>query len=124
MMRLLHSEISMEGLRFHAYHGVMPQEQAVGSFFTVDVRLTLPLERAAITDDLADTVSYATVHEIIKHEMSIPSRLLEHVCRRIASALGTAFPQVETITINLSKENPPMGADVQKVGIEMTFSTK
>ncbi|MDO4948743.1 MAG: dihydroneopterin aldolase [Bacteroidales bacterium] len=120
-MRLQHSHISMEGLRFHACHGVMPQEHTVGGSFVVDVRLTLPLGQAALTDNLADTVNYATVFEIIKHEMSIPSQLLEHVCQRIAMALNSSFPQIEAITICLSKENPPMGADARKVSVEMTF---
>ncbi len=124
MMRLSHSHISMEGLRFHAFHGVMPQEQTVGGFFIVDVKITLPLTKAALSDDLADTMNYATVYEIIKREMSITSKLLEHVCQRIASALITSFPQIETVTICLSKENPPMGADIRKVGVEMTFVTK
>ena len=49
-----------------------------------------------------------------KRSYETPSRLLEHVCERIAERLFHDFPVIEEIDIRLYKENPPMGADCQK----------
>lgn len=53
--------------------------------------------------------------------MKTPSRLLEHVCERIAERLFHDFPVIEEIDIRLYKENPPMGADCQKVGVAVHY---
>ena len=76
------------------------------------------IRRAAETDDVADTVSYADVHTAVKAEMDIPSKLLEHVCGRIINRLFHDFPQIEEITLKLAKRNPPMGADIEAAGVE------
>lgn len=113
------SYIFLKDLRFYAYHGVAPQETAIGNEFTVNLRLKADLFRAAGTDEVEDTVSYADVYEAVKAEMEIPSKLLEHVCGRIVKRLFEDFPAIEEIEITLSKRNPPMGADIGGAGVEM-----
>lgn len=113
------SYIFLKDLRFYAYHGVAPQETAIGNEFTVSLRLKTDIFRAAETDDVEDTVSYADVYEAVKAEMEISSRLLEHVCGRIVKRLFRDFPAIEEIEIALSKRNPPMGADIASAGVEM-----
>ena len=54
--------------------------------------------------------------------MSIPSKLLEHVCGRIAKRLLAEFPAIEEIELRLSKRNPPMGADIDSAGVELHCS--
>lgn len=114
--------IYLEGVRFFARHGVDPQETAVGANFTIDLRLKTDFSHAAHTDKLEGTVSYADIHAAVKEEMRIPSKLLEHVCKRIASRLFHDFPAIEEIHIRLSKENPPMGADSKLIGVEMHYT--
>ena len=87
--------------------------------FIIDLRLKTDIARAAETDDVANTVSYADVHEAVKEEMAIPSKLLEHVCGRIVKRLFHDFPAVESIDLKLSKRNPPMGADLDAAGVEV-----
>lgn len=113
------SYIILKDLRFYAYHGVAPQETVVGNEFTVSLRLKTDLFRAAETDRVEDTVNYADLYEAVKAEMEIPSKLLEHACGRIVKRLFRDFPAIEEIEIRLSKRNPPMGADVARVGVEM-----
>ena len=50
-------EIFLKGMRFYAYHGVNPEEQALGQRFTVDVVLAVDLRRAGQSDELANTLS-------------------------------------------------------------------
>lgn len=84
--------IELEKMRFYARHGVFPQERAVGNWFEVSVSLTYEADAETEPDDnLAGTINYARVAEIVTHEMSIPSQLLETVALRIRRALLDAF---------------------------------
>ena len=97
-------------IRLYAYHGVLPQEEKVGNWFTVQLMVTYPFENAMAPDDLTDTISYADLADIIKSEMAIPSKLLEHVAGRIINALQTRYPQITAGKITITKENPPIPA--------------
>lgn len=116
--------IFLKDIRFFAYHGVEQQETLIGNEFIVNLRLKVDITCAMQTDNVADTVSYADVYESVKEEMAIPSRLLEHVCGRIANRLFRDFPLIEEIELHLSKRNPPIGADVEAAGIELSVHRK
>lgn len=113
------SYILLENIRFFAYHGVAPQETTVGNEFVVSLRLKTDIARAMKSDDVADTVNYAEIHQAVKEEMDIPSKLLEHVAGRIVRRLFNDFPTIESIDLKLSKRNPPMGADIETAGVEV-----
>ena len=113
--------IRMEGMKFYAYHGVLPQENTVGAYFYMDLKLKTDFSHASETDELEGTVSYADIHTAVKAEMEIPSKLLEHVCQRIASRIFKDFPTVTIIDIALFKENPPMGACAKSIGVEAHY---
>ena len=120
-MQVTHMYIRLEGMKFYAYHGVLPQENLVGANYYIDLKLKTDFSHAAETDELEGTVNYADIHAAIKEEMKITSQLLEHVCQRIARRLLHDFPTIETIDISLFKENPPMGACAQRVGVEAHY---
>ena len=109
------TKIQLNEMKFYAYHGVMPQEKAVGNLFTVNLSFTAPLQKACETDCLADTIHYGEVYEAVSKEMQSPSELLEHAAMRILKSLRQRFLQMHTIEISLSKPNPPFGGDVQSV---------
>lgn len=118
-MHLESSYVFLRDVRFYARHGVSPQETAVGAYFIVNLRLGYDVSRAMQTDDVADTISYADAYEVVKREMSQPSRLVEHVAGRVAKALLAAFPAVTAIDLSIAKANPPMGADCAGAGVEI-----
>lgn len=111
--------VYLDHMVFYAYHGVASQETQVGNEFWVDLRMKIDFSHAAVTDELEGTVSYADIYAAVKEEMQVPSKLLEHVCKRIADRLFRDFPSIEEIEIRLSKRNPPMGADIRCAGVEM-----
>ena len=113
--------IRLEGLKIYAYHGVLPQENLVGAYYYIDLKLKTDFTHAAETDELEGTVSYADIFAVVKEEMVITSKLLEHVCQRIASRIFQDFPAIEAIEIRLSKENPPMGACAKSIGVEAHY---
>ena len=118
-MRVESGYIVLEKVRFHAFHGVMPQERKVGADFLVTLRLGYDLTKAMQTDDVKDTLNYAEVYRVVQEEMEKPSALLEHVAGRIANALQRQFPDVQSIDLKLMKQNPPMGADGEGAGVEL-----
>ncbi len=112
--------IEIERMVFHARHGVMPQELAVGNRFTVSVRVEYPFEPAMRTDDVSDTLNYAILYEIIKEQMIIPSQLLEHIAGRIITAIRQNFPKTGEIWLKITKNTPPISGEMSGVSIEIT----
>ncbi len=101
--------ISLSGLRFYAYHGAEPQEAVVGAWYTVDITIKADATAAILKDDLNGTVNYAQVTDVVKQQMQIRSALLEHVAGRIAGSILNLFPAVDSVTVTVSKVNPPVG---------------
>lgn len=118
-MRLTEGYVFLKDVAFYAFHGVMPQEQKVGAWYHVSLRVGYPLERAMVSDAVDDTLNYALLYALVKREMQQPSKLLEHVAGRIADAIVKAFPEVRSIDLTLTKQNPPMGADCDGAGVEI-----
>lgn len=123
-MKLKSSAIFINDLRLYAHHGVMEQEQRVGAWFLVYVRVHYNIYRALESDSLGHALSYADVAEVVKEEMAKPSRLLEHVAGRIANAIFDRFPQALSVDLKLTKENPPMGVDCAGAGVEIRCKRK
>jgi dihydroneopterin aldolase len=111
------TQIELKQMRFFARHGVDEQEHLTGNHFTVDLLLSFPFEKATVTDNLADTLSYAAVYDLVRHEMNTSSRLLEHLAGRILAALKRAFPQLTAITLCVTKLAPPLGGDVLSASV-------
>lgn len=119
MKTLTESYVHIDGIRLHARHGVLPQEQLTGNDYIINVRASYDISRAMQTDDVADTLNYAEVYNIIKEEMSVPSKLIEHVAGRIADRLMDSYSQINSVMLRITKCNPPMGADCNGAGVEI-----
>jgi dihydroneopterin aldolase len=115
-------EILLEGMRFYAYHGVNPEEQALGQRFTVDVVLAVDLRRAGQSDELANTVSYSAVYKVVRGIVEGEQRqLIEAVAEDIAAAILTEFPRVARITVTVRKPEVPMkGSMLDAAGVRIT----
>lgn len=111
--------VFLQNVRFYAFHGVMPQERKVGGEFLVDLRVGYPIQTAMDTDEVADTLNYAELYQLVGKEMSVPSKLLEHVAGRIVRKIQEQFPYVSSVCLKITKKNPPMGADCDGAGVEV-----
>ena len=109
--------IELNGMVFHAFHGVMEQEKKVGNTFIIDLKLSFNMQKSIESDKLEDTINYATIYEIVKKEMEVPSNLLEHAAGRIIHAIKAAFSQIDNIKIRLSKRNPPIGGEIHSASV-------
>ena len=112
--------IEIEGMKFYAFHGHFESEQIVGNEFSVDLRIETDCNEAAISDNLDDALNYQNAYEIVKREMAQPSKLLENVAKRILDSLCESFNGIERVFVKISKMNPPMGGDIEKVSVTLS----
>jgi dihydroneopterin aldolase len=110
-------EILLENMEFYAYHGHYDEEQKIGCLFRVTVKIDTDLSKSSKTDILNDTIDYNRIYDIIKKEMQIPSKLLEHVAGRIINAIYANFKQIEKVTLKITKINPPLAGKIEGVSI-------
>ncbi len=118
-MKIKESFISLKSLRFHALHGVMPQERVVGNDYTVDCCCAYDISRAMTSDDVNDTLDYSKVYGVIAKEMAKPSALLEHVAGRMVEKLFDEFSGITEVKLTITKLNPPFGADCDGASVSV-----
>ncbi|WP_339916214.1 dihydroneopterin aldolase [Yeosuana marina] len=116
--------IKVENIRLFAHHGCLKEETKIGSDYLVDLEVEANLQTSAKTDKLSDTVDYVFLNKIVREEMSKPSYLLETVGKRILNRIFKEDVLVNKATVWVSKLNPPIGGDVEKVTIIMTDERK
>jgi dihydroneopterin aldolase len=115
-------KVELEGLEFHAFHGLYPHERESGNWFEVDISVETDFSGAAVTDELSGTVNYEVLFRIVKDEMDKPSKLLETVAEKIVSDVLTQIPAALTVSLRISKLNPPIGGKVKKATIRLQKS--
>ena len=118
-MEIQSTYIYLRNLRFHALHGVLPQERVVGNDYVVSLDIACDLAKAMQSDDVGDTLNYAEVYQVVAAEMNEPCNLLEFLAGRMGSRLLETFPQIDELTLRIVKHNPPMGADCDGAGVEV-----
>ena len=110
-------KIKLNNIRVHAWHGCLKEESIIGSDYRVDLEVACNLSKPSETDELNDTVDYVHLNNIVKEEMNIKSKLLEHVAKRILDRVFLEIPFVNNAEVAVSKINPPIGGDVQSVSV-------
>lgn len=113
------SKIFLEDVKIYAYHGVLPEENKIGTYYILNLEVHTDLWKAAESDDLNDTISYADINAIMHEEMSIPSQLLEHVAGRIINKIQSTFPTITFAKLKLTKTAPPMKGEMKGASIEI-----
>lgn len=112
-------KITVRNIRVYAHHGCLKEENIIGSDYLVTVEVYADLQKASISDNLADTVDYVFINKVVKEEMHIGSKLLEHVSKRI---LDRIFKELKIVTkgvVSVSKMNPPINGDVEMVTVTL-----
>ena len=117
-------KIILEGLEFHAYHGVYPHERDSGNWFEVDIAVHTDFTEGARADELSGTVNYETLFRIIKDEMEKPSKLLETVAENIVNSIFAELVRVQSLQLKISKLNPPIGGKCRKASISISRGRK
>ena len=113
-------KISLEGLEFHAYHGVYAHERSSGNKFEVDITVEATLHNQVLQDDLSGTINYESLYQVVKNEMEKPSKLLETVGHNIAQRVLHSLPDALNVEIKISKFNPPIGGVCKKATVTVS----
>ena len=99
--------ISLNNVRFRAYHGLYPEERQKGNDFVVNMQVAYAAPEQAILA-LEDTIDYADLFSIINTTMQQPVDLLETLVQSIALRAKDAFPHITAISVSVEKLNPPI----------------
>ena len=116
--------IQVNNIKIYAFHGCLEEEAKIGSEYRVDIEIKTNLRKSSKTDQLKDTVDYVHLNLIVKEEMAIRSKLLEHVARRIIERIFNELGMVKKATISVAKINPPIGGNVEDVKIILSKKRK
>jgi dihydroneopterin aldolase len=109
----------IEGMELRARHGCYDVEREVGGNFVVDVALEVEDDGAAGADDVARTVNYVAVYELVREQMGVPSRIIENAAWRTLEAIVARFPQVLHAELTVAKLAPPMGGKAARVAVTL-----
>lgn len=102
-------EIRLAGLVFYGRHGVNPEEATLGQRFGADLSIYLDTSKAGVSDNVADTVSYAALYKLLRAEVEgEPSKLLEHLAARAVRKVLEHDPRIERARLTITKLNPPL----------------
>jgi dihydroneopterin aldolase len=99
--------ISLNNVRFRAYHGLYPEERQKGNDFVVNMTVTYRPAGGTIVS-LDDTINYVQLFEIINTTMEKPVDLLETLVQTIAHNVHQRFNTVKGVNVSVEKLNPPI----------------
>lgn len=85
----------------------------------VDLELEMDFSKAVESDELSDTADYVVLHDLVRREMAIRSKLIEHVAGRILSSLKLEYPTVKNCKVRITKFNPPVNGQLGKAVFEL-----
>lgn len=112
--------IKINNIKLYAFHGCLEEEALIGGNYIVDIEIFTDYSLAAKNDDLTKTVDYCDVYQIVKREMKIRSKLIEHAAERIANALKKEIDGIDKVNVQLTKIAPPVNGDVGSVSVIIT----
>jgi len=112
--------IVLHAMAFDGHHGVTDMERIAAQPFEVDVELGLDLGPAGTADDLALTVDYGALYDLVSDVVEMSSRLLlETIAETIARSALDAFPAADDIVVRVRKMHPPIDGRMAWAGVEV-----
>jgi dihydroneopterin aldolase len=116
-------KITLTGLRVFGYHGVFDFERQNGQDFFIDCSIWIDGTKAALNDDLAQTVNYADLAKaLVEDSKSEPVDLLETLAQRLLDMVmnlggGDATGMIRKATVTVHKPNAPIVYDFEDVSV-------
>ena len=118
-MDMTSDKILLGGIEFYGHIGVSAAEREVGQRFVVDVELDADLARAGASDDLADTISYADLYDVVVGlGQTRRCLLVESLAEEIAHSILTRFA-ADAVMVRVKKCPPPIKGIIAYAGVEI-----
>jgi dihydroneopterin aldolase/2-amino-4-hydroxy-6-hydroxymethyldihydropteridine diphosphokinase len=109
--------IRLVGIRGVGHHGVFEHERREGQEFLVDVEIESDFAEAADSDDLASTVDYGAVGEVVLARIEgEPCNLIERLVDLIAADIAS-LPGVREVSVTVHKPQAPMPVPFADVAV-------
>lgn len=99
--------IELNNLRFHAFHGLYPEERSAGNEFEVNLSVSYIPDPGTVTD-LSSTIDYGELYQLVKTEMASPRSLLETFVMETAEKIHHEFPRIKKLTLSVAKLHLPI----------------
>lgn len=115
----LNHKINVTGIRLYAFHGCLEEEARIGGEYKIDVEITTDFTEAMHNDDLSETIDYVVVHRIVREEMQVRSKLIEHVAKRIILRFKKEIKKEANYHLTIRKIAPPIDGDVEFVSVSV-----
>lgn len=111
--------VSIRGLEAFGHHGVLEAEQELGQRFVVDLDIDLCEDLATSTDQLVDTVDYASLADAVCALVSGPPvALLERLAGMIAD-LVLEDPRARAVTVTVRKPHVALRPAVAETAVTL-----
>jgi dihydroneopterin aldolase len=117
-------KIIVKNIKAYGYHGALTEENILGQNFYADVILYRSLQRAGLTDDLNESISYVDIYydveDIIKNKKF---KLIEALAEMIAHTLMVKY-SIEKVEVEIRKPGAPINGSFDYVGVGITREAK
>lgn len=114
-------KITLKGMSFYGYHGVLPEEKFLGQRFLVDVTVYLDLYSAGHKDSIQESIDYTKIYILVKHIVEGEKfNLIEALAERIAGSVLEQFKAVQQVTVTVTKPEVPIAGILSGVQVEIT----
>ena len=109
------STVRLVNAVFYAHHGVMQEEHRIGGRYEIDVSMDLDFDEAARDDDLAKTVDYERIYNLVQ-DLVTKNRfyLIERLAYLIGQNVFDVYPAVRGVEVTVRKPNPPVGGTADR----------
>ena len=115
-------KVRVNNIKTYSYHGCLDEEGVIGSDYRIDVEVSVKNKIAQQTDDLSQTVDYSDVTKIVVEEMGVRSKLIETVAARIIRRIHKECKHSNSVSVSVTKINPPIEGDVETVCVVLNSS--
>lgn len=113
-------QVFLKGLEVYGYHGVSPEEQAIGHRLVLDVTLDVN-GSADQNDSVQATVDYGELASMLSNRITEGRfQTLERLADYLSSAVLASYPLVQRVFISLAKKAPPFREIAELAGVVVT----
>ena len=114
-------KIIISQLEVISNHGVLDAEKVLGQKFYVSMELALDLQKAGQTDDIAKTINYAEVCDMVVRLMQGSTyNLIETCAEKIASSILRLYDSVCEVTVKIEKPHAPIKHSFGNVAVSIS----
>ena len=117
--------LTIKNAQFYAYHGVRPEEQALGGKYQIDLDMFYDATHAIINDDVNIALNYEEVLFAIEEMFSQDTfNLIETLAREILNRLMEEFELIVKASVKVRKMSAPVRQIVDYIEVEQTLTRK